>query len=509
MLPTTQTRYDEVPYESFPIPGTHPDRLATLARLAGIRTPALETCRVLELGCAGGGNLIPMAIELPGAQLVGIDLSAIQIADGDAVIRALQLSNVRLIARSVMEIDESFGQFDYIIAHGIYSWVPNEVQERLLEICNRNLASNGVAYVSYNTLPGWRMRGVVRDLMRYHALQFSEPGQRVAEARAMLDFLARGVPDETSGYGKLLRSELELLRGVPDFYILHEHLEELNEPLYFHEFIERARRYGLQYLADAEIAAMQPSRFPPEVADAVRRLGRDPIRQQQLMDFLANRTFRQTLLMHADQPIDHTLTVQRVEDLWVSSSAAPVGRKPNLAEGIVEKFCTPAGVCMSTPKAITKSALLTLGTRWPVAVAEPELLASAYSRLNPMAAKPPRAEDFATLAGDLLHSYANGIVELHVRASPYSTEPGMQPRVNPLVRYQAERGARVTTLRHDSIVVPDAIRALLPLLDGSRTLEQISAAAKAQRPGVLSQFADPVLLKTAVDQIARNTLIPK
>jgi methyltransferase-like protein/SAM-dependent methyltransferase len=507
MLPTYKTSYDEVPYESFPIPGTHPDRLATLALLAGIRTPPLDTCRVLELGCAGGGNLIPMAVELPRAQFVGVDLSAAQVAEGDAVIRALQLGNVQLMACSVMDIDDNFGQFDYIIVHGIYSWVPNGVQEKILEICNRNLVPNGVAYVGYNTLPGWRTRGVIRDLMRYHALQFAEPDKRVAEARAMLDFLARGVPDENSAYGKLLRSELELLHSAPDYYILHEHLEELNEPLYFHEFIERAHRHGLQYLADAEIATMQPSRFPPQVADTVRRLASDMIRQEQLMDFLSNRTFRQTLLMHAEQPFDRLVTVERVQELWVSSSATPARRNPNLAEGIVEKFCTPAGRCVSTPKAITKSALLTLGARWPVAAAGPELMASAYSRLNPLAAKPPRAEDSETLAGDLLHSYASGIVELHVRASPFSIERGTRPRVSPLARYQAERGARVTTLRHDSIVVPDSIRALLPLLDGSRTLDEISAAVSAQGLGLLSKFADPALLNTAVDQIARNTLI--
>jgi methyltransferase-like protein/ubiquinone/menaquinone biosynthesis C-methylase UbiE len=449
-----------------------------------------------------------MAVELPGAQFVGVDLSASQVSDGEAVIRALQLSNVQLIACSVMDIDDSFGQFDYIIAHGIYSWVPDAVQEKILEICSRRLVPNGVAYVSYNTLPGWRMRGMIRDLMRYHALQFTEPDKRVAQARAILDFLARAVPDENSVYSKLLRSELELLRGVPDYYILHEHLEELNEPLYFHEFIERAHRHGLQYLGDAE-QAMPASRLPPQVADTVRRLASDLIRQEQLMDFLRNRTFRRTLLMHAEQSIDSQITVQRVKELWVSSSAAPERRNPNLAEGVVEKFCTPAGVCLNTPKAITKSALLTLGARWPVAVAAPDLIGSAYSRLHPLAAKPPRAEDSETLAGDLLHGYAAGIVELHVRASPYSTEPGTRPRVNPLVRYQAERGARLTTLRHDSIVVPDAIRALLPLLDGSRTLDEISATVKALEPGLLSQFADPVLLKTAVDQIARNTLIGK
>ncbi|HTS53779.1 MAG TPA: class I SAM-dependent methyltransferase [Burkholderiales bacterium] len=508
MLPNSKTSYDEVPYESFPVPGTHPDRLATLAWLAGVQTPALETCRVLELGCAAGGNLIPMAVELPRAQFTGVDLSAAQVADGDAVIRALQLGNVRLIAGSVTDIDDSFGQFDYVIAHGIYSWVPNAVQEKILEVCNRNLAPQGVAYVSYNTLPGWRTRGLIRDLMRYHALQFTEPDQRVAQARAMLDFLARGVPDENSAYGKLLRSELELLHSAPDYYILHEHLEELNEPLYFHEFIERAQRHGLQYLADAEIASTQLSRFPPPVADTVRRLASDVIRQEQLMDFLSNRTFRQTLLMHAEQSFNRLVTVERMQALWVASPAAAARRNPDLAEGIVEKFCTPAGMCVSTPRAITKSALLTLSTRWPAAVAGPELTASAYSRLNPLAAKPPRAEDAETLAGDLLHSYAAGIVELHVRASPFSIEPGTRPCASPLARYQAERGTRITTLRHDSIVVPDPIRALLPLLDGSRTLDEIFAAVGAQGRGSLSAFADPELLKTAVGQIARNTLIP-
>ena len=507
MPDTSKTSYDEFPYESLPVAGTHPDRLATHAWLAGVQAPPLETCRVLELGCAGGGNLIPMAVELPRAQFVGVDLSAAQVADGNAVIRALQLSNIKLIACSVMDVDDSFGQFDYIIAHGIYSWVPNPVQEKILEICNHRLVPNGVAYVSYNTLPGWHTRGMIRDLMRYHALQFPEPDKRVPEARAIVDFLARGVPDENSAYGKLLRSELELLRSTPDHYILHEYLEELNEPLYFHEFIERAYRHGLQYLTDAEIVTMQPSRFPPNIADTVRKLASDLIRGEQLMDFLTNRTFRQTLLMHTDQRVDRLLTVERVQALWVSSSAAPERNNPNLADGIVEKFCTPLGMCVNTPKAITKSALLALGARWPAAVAYPDLMASAHSRLNPLAAKPPRAQDSGTLAGDLLHSYVAGIVELHVGASPFSIESGTRPRASPLARYQAERGARITTLRHDSIVVPDSIRALLPLLDGSRTLDEISAAASAQGQGLLAKFADPVLLKTAVDQIARNTLI--
>ena len=508
MLTATNTSYAEVPYESFPIMGTHPDRLSTLARLMGIDAPAIETCRVLELGCAGGGNLIPMAVELPRAQFTGVDLSAAQVADGDALIRALQLDNVRLIAGDVMDIDGNFGQFDYIIAHGIYSWVPNATQEKILEICNRCLAPKGVAYVSYNALPGFRTRATIRDLMRYHALQFPEPDKRVVQARAMVDLLARGVPDEHSAYATLLRSEVELLRRAPDYYILYEHLADVNEPVYFHEFVERAYGHGLQYLGDAEFATMLLSRFSPQVADMVRKIASDVIRQEQLMDFLSNRAFRQTLLMHVEQPIDRSVAPQRLKDLWVSSPASPARSDPNLAEGVSEKFCTPAGLCVNTPRAITKAALVVLAARWPVAVAFADLLATAYSRLNPLAAKPPRADDFDLLAGEMLQCYSAGLVELHARASPFSIEPGARPRVSPLTRYQAGRGTRVTTLRHESIVVPDAIRALLPLLDGSRTLDEISAAVKAGRLDLSRQFADPAALKSAVDQIARNTLVP-
>ena len=507
MRPTYQTSYDEVPYESFPIAGTHPDRLWTLARLPGLEPPAVETCRVLELGCAAGGNIISLAIGLPRAQFVGIDLSSVQIAQGEAVVQALQLPNIKLVAGSVMDVDDSYGQFDYIIAHGLFAWVSTEAQDKILEICKHHLSPGGVAYVSYNTLPGWRMRGTIRDLMRYHAMQFPETDKRVAQARSILDFMANAVPDADSVYGKLLKSELELLRNAPDYYIVHEHLEDLNEPLYFHEFIERARGHGLDYLCDADVSSMMGSRFPPQVAQTVRQIAPDVIRQEQFMDFLTNRTFRQTLLVHADRSIDRVITPQRVKELWVSGAARPMSAKPNLAEGAMEKFCTPSGMCVSTPKAITKAALMSLAASVPSAMPVPGLLAAAYSRLNPLSAQQPDDKDYETLAGDLLHGYAARIVEFHAGASPFSLEAGAQPKASALARYQAQRGPRVTTLLHESIAIPEPIRALLPLLDGNRTLDEIAASAKAAGTGPLSKFADAAAVKNAVSEVARNALI--
>src|SRR5262249_49773642 len=121
--------YDEMPYMHRAFPQTHPDRLATLAKLFGLTPPDLETCRVLELGCASGDNLIPMAVTLPNAQFVGLDFSERQIDEGQGIVEALQLANIELRHADITHIDQSWGNFDYIICHGIYSWVPEAVRE--------------------------------------------------------------------------------------------------------------------------------------------------------------------------------------------------------------------------------------------------------------------------------------------------------------------------------------------------------------------------------------------
>src|SRR5262249_13699905 len=154
---------------------THPDRLATVATLFGMRPAAVDCCRVLELGCAAGGNLIPMAQALPGSSFLGIDLSARQVAEGAKVVAALGLTNVALRRQRILDVDESWGTFDYILCHGVSSWVPAPVQDRILHICSANLAPAGVAYVSYNTYPGWHLSGMIRDMMCYHARRYATP----------------------------------------------------------------------------------------------------------------------------------------------------------------------------------------------------------------------------------------------------------------------------------------------------------------------------------------------
>ena len=249
---TVATSYDEVPYESHPYAQTHPSRLAVVARLFGLTPPPIETARVLELGAAAGGNLVPIAEAFPDSWCVGIDLSARQVADGEQWVRKLGLRNVSLRHASITDVDDTYGTFDYVICHGVFSWVPTAVREAILDVCARRLAPNGVAYVSYNTYPGWHMRGMIRDMMRYHALRFSDTTQRVGQARALLDFLAQSCRQD-GPYPTLLKSELESVRRQADHYLFHEHLEEVNDPLYFHQFVAMAKAHGLRYLGEARV----------------------------------------------------------------------------------------------------------------------------------------------------------------------------------------------------------------------------------------------------------------
>ncbi|MDX1655123.1 MAG: class I SAM-dependent methyltransferase [Candidatus Competibacteraceae bacterium] len=515
MAERPQTSYDEVPYESWAFPQTHPDRLATLASLFGMDPPAIDHCRVLELGCASGGNLIPMALELPDSQFVGIDLSGRQIADGRAQVERLGLRNLDLRHLSITDVDQDLGQFDYIIAHGIYSWIPDAVQDKLLAICGQQLSSQGVAYVSYNTYPGWRMRGMIRDMMQYHARQF-ETSLRVPQARALLDFLSQNVPTENNAYGITLKGEVELLRQQPDHYLFHEHLEENNEPLYFYQFAERAAKHRLQYLAEADFSSMLASNFSPQVAETLRRVAPDIVRMEQYMDFLRNRTFRQTLLVRQEVRLQRDLNAHSVMAFQVASPARAVSAKPDIQGSQVEQFQAPNNATLNAGNPLTKAAMQVLSERWPQTLPFRRLRQAARTRLEPLQSPDLNAQqDDWALGLDILQAYTAAIVELRIRPPVFTLTIGERPLASPWARLQAQRGPRVTSLRHETVGLDEFSRQLLQLLNGERDREALLAELnRLVEQGVLvaNQDGKPVkdpqlvnqLLVRALDQALPN-----
>jgi SAM-dependent methyltransferase len=247
---TEQDPYDVVPYPSFPYPYTHPDRLAAMAILHGLSPAPVEQCRVLEIGCNEGANLIPMAYAVPGSEFVGFDLAGLPIARGQERIRELGLRNVRLFESNLLDVGTELGQFDYIVAHGLYAWVPEPVREGLLALCGKLLTPDGVAFVSYNALPGGHLRRMIREMMLFQVGDIEDPEQRVSGGLAFLRFLLEARP-EGDAYRLLIEDQLTRMEKRSPQVTYHDELSGAYHPVHFVEFVEHARSHGLQYLSEA------------------------------------------------------------------------------------------------------------------------------------------------------------------------------------------------------------------------------------------------------------------
>jgi SAM-dependent methyltransferase len=503
MTSALRDSYEELPYPDFSFPPTHPDRLATIGLLFGLAPAPVGRCRVLELGCAGGGNLIPLAATLPDSEFVGIDFSATAISRGVADVAALALPNIQLLPMDIRDFGETFGTFDYIIAHGVYSWVPADVRESMLAICARRLAPNGIAYLSYNTLPGWHARGAIRDAMRYHTRQFTDAPTKVLQARAMLDFLAESLDATSSPYGAMLRQEALGVRQQPDAYIFHDHLEEVNEPVYFHDFIERAASHRLRYLADAEFGSMLAGDLSPQVGQMLARIAPDLLRREQFLDFLRNQTFRRTLLTHDSATLTRKVSPERIFGLHVATQAQPASASPDETSVARETFRAPNGATLTTGQPLTKAAMMTLVQHAPATIAFDELCRLAQSRLGPSRAA--SGDDRNVLASELLQCYSVNVVELHCVPSLFVVEAGAFPRASAVAILEAARSAGVTNLRHEWITLDAEARRLLPFLTGTRSEQEIATLAWPDLPA----HAALNELRQALPGLARQALLTR
>jgi methyltransferase-like protein/SAM-dependent methyltransferase len=512
MSATALTSYDLIPYPNYSLPQTHPDRLAVLAALLGLEPPPIEQCRVLELGCAAGSNLIAMAEELPQSTFVGIDLAQTQIDEGQKAIAELGLANIELRRQSIRDFRPGSEMFDYILCHGIYSWVPPDLQEQILAICRHCLQPDGVAYVSYNTLPGWHMRGMIRDMMLYHGRRFRDPHQQIAQARGLLDFLVSSVDTQQNPYGQFLRSELESLRQSPDAYLYHEHLEEHNSPIYFHQFIERAAAHQLRYLADANLYTMDLQDFPVQVSQTLQRVCNDRIQLEQYMDFLRNRSFRQTLLCHAHHMPNYRLNPGILAPFFFGSSLWPVSTRPDLHSSIREDFRSPSGSSAFSSFPIVKALLVALGEAWPQYLSFEEVCTQARAKLDGEA-----IPDAATRAADKQHvgqallkfyTIARNVVDIRLRPLRVTKQPGPKPLARGLARWQAKSGRLATNLRHEFVYVDEFGRQVLLRLDGRHTrLEMARELLGLVKDGRLTlphereKITDPRRIEQAVVQL--------
>jgi methyltransferase-like protein/2-polyprenyl-3-methyl-5-hydroxy-6-metoxy-1,4-benzoquinol methylase len=461
--------YEEIPYLSKPHYPMHPDCLGTLGLLFGMQPAPASRCRVLELGCATGMNIICLAEAYPQSEFVGVDLSPSQIETGNDLIRRAGLKNVRLQAASIMDVDESWGEFDYVLSHGVFSWVPQAVQEKILELSRKLLKPQGIAYISYNTYPGWHLRNIVRDLMRYHSRSFEDSMERVQQALALLQFMAKNAPDATSPYSRILAREADILSHAPESYVFHEHLEDVNTPVYFHQFVERAAKHQLQYMGEAWQHTLLDE-FPADVRETLQGISDDLIQLEQYADFLTNRTFRRSLLIHADVKIDRAPDEAVIAQLYASALAEPTTPAPDIHSTEPVTFKIEHGASISVSYPIVKAALGILYRESPRAIPFMELFERSLSAIdNPTNV----AEQRAILATILLRGHLAHFVLLLREPFVLESQVKERPVASVLARLLAPGNTAVPSRRHKLVPLPLFERALLTLTDGTRSIPQL------------------------------------
>lgn len=431
--------YNQVPYINSPYAQTHPSRLFVMARLAGLDPAAVETCRVLEIGASEGENLIGMAMVLPSAEFVGIELAEVPVARGQKTIADLALSNVRLMQMNLLDLEERFGKFDYIVAHGLYSWTPHVVRDKILAVASAHLHPQGVAFISYNTHPAGNVRKMMREMMLYHIGDEADPARRVERARELLGLIALGRPKPNSLERAVADQAAELLSRT-DSALFHDDLSDVYEPVYFHEFVSHAARHGLQYMGEASLADSLPRNVGADAIAGIRQMaGGDLIAGQQYLDFVRTKQFRQSLVCHAG----NTLTEGSAEGCYASAGAVEI------EEGV---FVSSADTRMSTTH--------------PAPVAYMRRLMSLW----------PRSERITAPDAPLaLELYRVGMIELHGFPG-VARRAGERPAASRFARYQAARGdAGVTTLGHRTLKLADEdARRSISLMDGIRDRAELA-----------------------------------
>jgi methyltransferase-like protein len=348
------------------------------------------------------------------------------------------------------------------------------------------------------------MREMVRDMMRYHVGQFDEPQEQVHQARALLAFLA-SASDASSAYGQLLSREVERLGRATDSYLYHEHLEQTNVPLYFHQFVERAERAGLLYLSEASVSEMLTSHFPASVAETLERVSPDILHLEQYMDFVRNREFRQTLLCRQGARPKRALTTDFMHGLLASSRAVAEEQPVDLTLGRKVVFSNGKQRADATLPA-TKAAFAALSEAWPQAVEVDALCTLALERAAPFLADTSVDEARRATIGDLFGGVMYGMVRLHTQAPPCTNVASDAPRAHPLAAFQAARGTIVVNAHHENVQLDPFEATLLKMCDGQRRRADIvDLFASELRRGRLALLdgSEPV-----VDAEIARTMLP-
>ena len=474
MTTSDHAAYDAFPYESNPFAASHPAHIAGVARLFNLEPVELKNARILELGSAAGGNIIPLALYYPGITVVGVDYSKVQIDDGNRVIEQLGLTNASLHHMSIGDITPEFGQFDYIICHGVFSWVPDDIKDAILRVCNENLTEKGIAYVSYNVYPGWKTHEIARDAMLFHTRNLTDPVEKVAHGRGMIDYMHQ-MSREGSMFRHVMDAEAKLIQSAQPYYIAHEFFETHNAPCYFNEFARHASTHQLTYLGESDISSMFVENLGEEHKQRlINASGGQQIELEQYLDFLNNRPFRQTLLCknsnaaHMKRQIDRANFTQ----LDYISNLVEDSHAENTSAGIRLHAVNDANrwIIAQTPTQI--ETLRTLQLTAPNTLSFNELQQAVQTATD-------EQFNLDELTAFLERLTVMGYIapQMHTPALTFTNAISAKPRMHDAARRYIALTGRVTGALHNIIGNNPLMAALIEKIDGQHSIEQLEDIA--------------------------------
>jgi SAM-dependent methyltransferase len=463
MTELPRTAYDTIAYPSAIFRSCHPDRMAAVARLHGLTPPPIETARILEVGGGDGLNALAIGAAYPRAEIINFDLAAVPVARGQRWCELSGITNVRNELLDILDADKQLhGTFDYIIAHGVYAWVPAPVSAALMELVGRRLSPNGVALISYNTFPGGHTRLALREMLFHHVGGIEEPGARIAAVRALLAGFAEP-QDDDDAIVAVMRSDAKALLRRPDEVVLHDELGEVFTPHALKDVAAAASARGLAYLCDSG-RELYDDFAGPEDADASEAA---LVHRDQARDYVNGRYFRSSLFVRREADPSRRIDVKLIRSLWASAYAQEVSEN-EFKIGDVRIAIGDAGLA---------AALRRLIAAWPDRVPIAELF-----------------DDEDHLIGLIRLSDA-GIGDVHIGPAPFTLAPGEMPLASPLVRMQIAEGQKmISTLDHRSAEMGDErARRFVTLLDGTRNRAELAAAWLDIKDGLTDMPLDEAL----------------
>jgi len=467
-------RYESFGYDSFPFAQTHPVHLATRGQHHGLQPADPRHCRYLEIGCANARNLIDMAAGLPDSLFVGVDLAENAIAEGQATVDRLGLKNVQLIAGDLAQFPLDVPPFDYMVAHGLYSWIPQSVREQLWKLFQNLLAPSGLVYLSYNTYPGCYQRRMLREMMLFHVHQYESPVEKVAQANAFLRFLDGALAHQKNMANDVRKEIDELLHYRRDSSIFHDDLSPINDPVYFHQMVTTANQNQFQFVSESTYLDSTAIYYPEEIQKQLQQIETNSyLIKEQYLDFLKLRRFRSSLFCRSGLKFSHTILQESLTGQFFGSNSEHEGELKWEKESALRIVsANQAYISMNHP--LSKAAMHLMMQSFPRYWSFAELLSSASQLLLENGLSTTSPEDDQELLKTLQTCYSVGLVDAKCIPPKVAYEVPERPRLAAHVRDHLKRGVTILTNQlHIAVEFESNLNEFLLLCDGTRTRQDL------------------------------------